>query len=256
MQTGRLGAVDVAAGTSNVVYHVFEEAGNTAVLSVNIVNRDGTNSADFGVCTSTNDSWSDANTIFQGILDANDVYQKGGIFVNSGERIIVRSYQGSLSATVFGTQSVTAAQVPATAEAYVEPVTRTLTMTPDTSIDEGSNISITLATTGVLNGTTIGYTISGVDTSDIGGMSLTGTLTVQNAFASLSIPVTADETPDGADTLVFTLATGESADVLINDTSTAPPAQHITGSGGTESSSGSYNIHTFNTGGTFTIENL
>ena len=92
MQTGRLGAVDVAAGTSNVVYHVFEESGNTAVLSVNIVNRDGTNTADFGVCTSTDDSWSDTNTIFEGILDANDVYQKGSIFVNSGERIIVRNY--------------------------------------------------------------------------------------------------------------------------------------------------------------------
>jgi hypothetical protein len=129
-------------------------------------------------------------------------------------------------------------------------------MTPNTSIDEGSNISVTLATTGILNGTTIGYTISGVDTSDIGGMSLTGVLTVNNAFASLSIPVTADETPDGADTLVFTLATGESEDVLINDTSTAPPAQHITGAGGTETSSGGYGIHTFTSNGTFTIENL
>lgn len=255
MQTGRLGAVDVAAGTSNVVYHVFEESGNTAVLSVNIVNRDGTNTADFGVCTSTDDSWSDTNTIFEGILESNDVYQKGGIFVNSGERIIVRSYQGSLSATVFGTQSVTAAQVPAAAEAYVEPVTRTLTMTPTTNIDEGASISITLATTGVLNGTVIGYTISGVDTSDIGGMALTGNLTVNNGFASLSIPTTADETPDGADTLVFTLSTGETDSVIINDTSTAPPAQYITGAGGIESESGGYNIHVFNSSGNFEIEN-
>lgn len=255
MQTGRLGAVDVTAGTSNVVYHVYDAAGNDAVLNLNIVNRSSANQADFGVCTSTNDSWSDINTIFEGILEANDVYQKGGIYVNADERVIVRSYQGDLSATIFGTASVTTVQAPATAESYVEPVTRTLTMTPTTNIDEGASISITLATTGVLNGTVIGYTISGVDTSDIGGMALTGNLTVNNGFASLSIPTTADETPDGADTLVFTLSTGETDSVIINDTSTAPPAQYITGSGGTESNAGGYNIHVFNSSGNFEIEN-
>lgn len=256
MQTGRLGAVDIAAGTSNVVYHVYNQAGNSAVLSLNVVNRDSANSADFGVCISQTDSWDDTNTIFEGILESNDVFQKNSMFIDADERIIVRSYQGSLSAVVMGTQSATAVQLPAVAESYVEPITRTLTLTPASSIDEGGSISVTLATTGILNGTTIGYTISGVDTSDIGGMSLTGNLTIQNGFASLSIPVTADETPDGTDTLVFTLATGESEDVIINDTSTAPPAQYIEGTGGTITESGGYRIHTFNTGGTFGIQNV
>ena len=45
-------------------------------------------------------------------------------------------------------------------------------------VDEGSTITFTLATEGVANGTTLYYTISGVESADIGGASLTGSFIV------------------------------------------------------------------------------
>lgn len=253
MQTGRLGATDVATQTTNVVFHAYPDSNNTSVVSINIVNR-GNNEADFGVCVSTTDEWSDVGTVFEGILNSNDVYFKGGVFVDSDERVIVRSFQGELSATVWGSQKSIAQQPVAAPAAYTIPISRVLSIS-GASVDEPGNINITLATTGIINGTTIGYTITGVSSADINNAPLTGTLTVNNNFANLSLSVVADETPEGPETFTITLDTGESASIVINDTSDAPPATFITGDGGSVTESGSYTIHSFNSNGssTFTI---
>ena len=43
-----------------------------------------------------------------------------------------------------------------------------------TTINEGQSFTITLDTTHVLDGTNVSYTITGVSSADIGGVSLTG----------------------------------------------------------------------------------
>ena len=65
-----------------------------------------------------------------------------------------------------------------------------------TTINEGQSFTITLDTTNVPDGTNVPYTITGVSSADIGGVSLTGSFTVLNNSASLTINVTADQLTD------------------------------------------------------------
>jgi hypothetical protein len=254
MQTGRLAAVDIAQGTLNVVYHLHNTTGNTAVVSLNLCNR-GTVQADFDVCVSTTDDYDTTGVIASNVLEGSDVFSKSGILLDANERIIVRSLQGNISAVVSGNQSVTTVQAPAASVAYVVPITYALTAAI-TSVNEGSNASIVLATTGILNGVQIPYTITGtVESADIGGASLTGNMTVNGNVAIANIPLTADETTEGAETLIFTLdapLTAYTVTITINDTS-VPVIVGITGTGGVITESGGYRAHQFNSDGTFSI---
>lgn len=65
-----------------------------------------------------------------------------------------------------------------------------------TAIDEGQSFTVTLDTTNVPDGTNVPYTITGVSSADIGGVSLTGTFTVVSNSATITINVTADLTTD------------------------------------------------------------
>ena len=86
------------------------------------------------------------------------------------------------------------------------------------SVNEGAVASFTLTTTGVSPGTSVTYTISGVNAADVTG-GLSGTATVDtNGLATISVPVSADFLTEGAETLTVT-AQGKSASVSINDTS-------------------------------------
>ena len=88
------------------------------------------------------------------------------------------------------------------------------------SINEGQSFTITLDTENVANGTNVAYTITGIQSADIGGASLSGILTVQSNSAQITYNVTADTTTEGAETFTFTLdASSTSIDVTINDTS-------------------------------------
>ena len=80
-----------------------------------------------------------------------------------------------------------------------EPVTQTPTYNLSSSastINEGQSFVITLDTTNVPNGTNVPYTITGVDSADIGGVSLTGAFTILNNSATVTINVTADNLTD------------------------------------------------------------
>ena len=58
-------------------------------------------------------------------------------------------------------------------------VTPTYTLTANaSSVDEGQSFTITLQTTNLVNGTIIPYTITGVESADIGGELLTGNFIV------------------------------------------------------------------------------
>tara|TARA_B110000879_G_C10914097_1_gene409465 strand:- start:72 stop:431 length:360 start_codon:yes stop_codon:yes gene_type:complete len=117
MQTGRLAAVDVAANTLNVVYHLHSTTGNNAVVSLNIVNR-GAGQADYDVCVSTTDGYEVTGVRQTSFLESTGVTVIPGIYLAANERLIVRSLTGSLSATVMGSQTSVATQTPAAAVAY------------------------------------------------------------------------------------------------------------------------------------------
>jgi hypothetical protein len=64
------------------------------------------------------------------------------------------------------------------------------------TVDEGGSFTITLDTTNVANGANVAYTITGVSSADIGGVSLTGTFTILNNSATITINVTEDNLTD------------------------------------------------------------
>ena len=106
------------------------------------------------------------------------------------------------------------------------------------SVNEGGSFTISFSTN---QPGSFGYTISGVNSADIGGASLTGT--VSNGSV-LSYSVTADSTTENTETFNISLNNGlASTSVTINDTSTAPtPTYTLTRS-----------VASVNEGGSFTI---
>jgi hypothetical protein len=93
------------------------------------------------------------------------------------------------------------------------------------TVNEGGTVTITLTTTGVANGTTLPYTITGVASADIDNASLTGNF-VTGTTDSITLNITADTTTEGTETLQIALDNGNaSKSVTINDTSTTPATQ-------------------------------
>lgn len=91
------------------------------------------------------------------------------------------------------------------------------------SVNEGGSVTITLTTTGVANGTTLPYTITGVASADIDNASLTGNF-VTGTTDSITLNITADSTTEGTETLQIALDNGNaSKSVTINDTSVSAP---------------------------------
>ena len=70
---------------------------------------------------------------------------------------------------------------------------------------EGQNAQYALQGTNIPNGTQVGYTITGVDLSDISLNSLTGFITMNSNFGQLFFTCLEDNTVDGPDTMVVTL---------------------------------------------------
>ena len=94
------------------------------------------------------------------------------------------------------------------------------------SVDEGEDIIITLTTRGVIDNTSIPYTITGVSSNDIEGVNTSGNFIVVNNTATVTFTTTEDLSPieDGfkENVEIFTLTLdniGETVSVDINDTS-------------------------------------
>jgi len=95
------------------------------------------------------------------------------------------------------------------------------------NVNEGDVVSFNLSTTNIADGTTVGYTINGVSGADIGGVALTGNLTISGNQSALVLAVSADTLTEGAETITVTLdaadengvTAGLSASSAINDTS-------------------------------------
>jgi hypothetical protein len=93
------------------------------------------------------------------------------------------------------------------------------------SVDEGSNVTITVLTTGLPNGSTVPYSISGtgITLTDFDGRSaLTGSFLITGNRGTVTLFPKRDSTTELSETFTLTLtSTGnnESIDVTINDTS-------------------------------------
>ncbi|HEX7115841.1 MAG TPA: hypothetical protein VF193_11980 [Steroidobacter sp.] len=87
------------------------------------------------------------------------------------------------------------------------------------AVDEGSDITFTLATSNVAPGTQFEYEITGVSAADVVGGKLTGTVTIDaNGQALISVSLAADRKTEGPETLEIKIA-GETYRVTVNDTS-------------------------------------
>lgn len=101
------------------------------------------------------------------------------------------------------------------------------------SVNEGGSFTITLTTTGVNNGTSVPYTITGVASADISSASLTGNFVQQSGSNVITFTATEDLTTEGTETFTITLdGRAETISVTINDTSVAidPNAQSVNAS--------------------------
>ena len=103
----------------------------------------------------------------------------------------------------------------------VIPPTPTYSLTKSaTSVNEGAIATFTLATTNIAAGTSIPYTISGVNTNDLDSKLLTGNSTINaEGYALISIAITADQLTEGSEILTLTV-NNQSSSIVINDTST------------------------------------
>ena len=76
-----------------------------------------------------------------------------------------------------------------------------------------------MTTTNVVAGTSLSYVLSGVGVDDITGGQISGsTIVASNGQATISVPVRADSTTEGPETLMATVQ-GQSASMIISDTS-------------------------------------
>jgi len=106
---------------------------------------------------------------------------------------------GATNGTVTNSSDYTWRKMPLDYSTNIQPEAPTPTYALSasaTSVNEGQSFTVTLDTTNVPDGTNVPYTITGVSSADIGGVSLTGTFTVLSNSASVTINVTADNTTD------------------------------------------------------------
>ena len=90
---------------------------------------------------------------------------------------------------------------------------------PSTSVNEGSVASFILSTTNVAAGTSIGYTISGVNAADITGGLLSGSVVLDSTGkATIAVSIIADVLTEGTETLIVA-GQGFSASTMVLDTS-------------------------------------
>jgi hypothetical protein len=99
--------------------------------------------------------------------------------------------------------------------------TYSLSSSPLSTVQEGNNLTITLTTTNVSNGTNVPYEITGVSSADINGASLTGNFNVTGNSASLVLTITDDASTEGTETLTLTLSNSPSVNIAVSVTDAA-----------------------------------
>jgi hypothetical protein len=102
----------------------------------------------------------------------------------------------------------------------------TYAVTGPSSVSEGVSVPLTITTANVNNGTTLYWSITGIQTSDVTPSSLTGSVVINSNTASVTFSTVNDNLLEGTETLVFNLYSDPSRTLLkasksitINDTS-------------------------------------
>lgn len=112
-----------------------------------------------------------------------------------------------------------------------------------TTRDEGTTVRVTLTTVGVADSTNVPYTITGIDSADIGGASLTGNFTITSNTDFIDFTFSNDNVTEGQEIFKLSLDNGvDNVRVRIEDTSVGGigGSASITESADTASGSGSY----------------
>jgi len=140
---------------------------------------------------------------------------------------LVADAKGKLSAKI-GEQALSAKAVAIddsdltgdnSSAALFAPVTYSVTAN-QASVDEGSDATFTLTTTGVDAGTAVAYTIAGVSADDVRGGERTGYAVVgADGKATITVGAAADLLTEGSETITV-VVNGMAAVTTVNDTST------------------------------------
>ena len=97
------------------------------------------------------------------------------------------------------------------------------------AVNEGGTVTFTLTTTGLGDGVTVSYAISGIQSGDLSSGSLAGTFTITSNTATAAFTLANDLTTEGTETLTLSLNNGQASQaVTVNDTSVTPPAATYT----------------------------
>jgi Ca2+-binding RTX toxin-like protein len=224
--------VNLASGTATNGWGGLWQLGGTDTLT-SIENAEGGDYAD----TLTGDA--NANQLIGG--GGNDTINGGAgqdVAIYTGSRVqytvttasdgsvTVQDLRSAAGTALEGTDTLRSIETLRFADGDVALPSYALTATP-TSVNEGSAVTFTVATTNVAANTVLNYTLSGtgITTADMGGAALTGTTTVAanaaNGTASFTVNLTADQLTEGAETLTATVQ-GQTASVTVNDTSNTP----------------------------------
>ena len=118
-------------------------------------------------------------------------------------------------------------------QAFDEPTKSVNKITPaTTSADEGSIATFTVSAPGVAAGTSVAYTLSGLNPEDIIGGKVSGRITLDDlGMATVSVPIAADDKTEGSESLTLTVGTATST-ITINDTSKSISQYYISASDG------------------------
>jgi hypothetical protein len=234
-------------------YIVNDIAYLSAWVTVNSTNTSGQQSSSTYLLTATSSYFDEGSTVTFTLTTTNVAsgtsvpYTLSGISAAdisggslSGNAVVNSSGAATISVTLLndslteGSETLTVSAGGATASTIVNDTSRAvatpsyLLTASNSSVNEGATATFTLTTTNVAAGTTVPYTLSGINAADVSGGSLSGTTTVaSNGQATITVLLANDNLTEGTETLTVT-AGGASASAQINDTSrSASPTYSI-----------------------------